>query len=192
MMGRAAITFVSCAIYVSAILAAATARAVQAEHRHRVLGLFQSDREDDLRQVVQGLQGIEVVAVDYETGEATFRYDAAEIFPGKNTPEQIVAALDQLLRGASRSTFEIAPLTGMSRKQLQKVEIGIVGLDCKGCSYAAYLAVYKTEGVENATASFKQGKVSAWIDPESTNRTILVEALKAKRIALVPEDTPDP
>ena len=63
----------------------------------------------------------------------------------------------------------------------------IAGLDCKGCSYAAYLAVYKIEGVENATASFKEELVTAWIDPSKTDRATLEEAL-AKRDVTLKED----
>jgi len=64
------------------------------------------------------------------------------------------------------------------------VNISIAGLDCTGCSYGAYLAVYKIDGVENATASFKEGAVTAWIDPNKTNRAALEEALTKRGVTV--------
>ena len=64
------------------------------------------------------------------------------------------------------------------------VEIPVVGLDCKACCLAAYEAIYKLEGVERATASFKDGLVTAWIDSEKTDRTKLEAALKQRNVTL--------
>lgn len=165
--------------------------AAEAEHTHRVLGLFQKDREDDLRKVTEELPGIDLVKADFETGLAVFRYDAEIVFPKQKNAERIAKALDMQLRARSRSSFEATPLTGRDRKKLTKVEIGILGLDCKGCSYGAYLAVHKIEGVENATASFKTGKLTAWIDAKKATRNVLEEALEMKRVKLAAATTTD-
>ena len=45
-------------------------------------------------------------------------------------------------------------------------------------------AIYKIDGVEQATASFKAGLVTALINPEKTNRAALEEALKMKQVEL--------
>lgn len=158
--------------------------AAEADYTHRVLGLFQKDREDDLRKVTEELPGIDLVKADFETGLAVFRYDAEIVFPKQTTAEQMSQALDMQLRARSRGSFEATPLTGRDRKKLTKIEIGILGLDCKGCSYGAYLAVGKIDGVENATASFKTGKLTAWIDAKKTTRKFLEEALETKRVKL--------
>ena len=67
------------------------------------------------------------------------------------------------------------------------IEIPIVGLDCRACSLAVYEMVYRLKGVELATASFKDGKVTALIDPQKTNRTALEMALKSKQVELAPQ-----
>lgn len=162
-----------------------TSFAGEAEHTHRILGLFQKDREQDLQKVTEQLPGIELVEADYETGQAVFRYDAEAKFPGSQKPEQLAQSLSIQLRALSRGTFEVTPLTGRDRRKLTKVEIEILGLDCKGCSYGAYLAVHKLEGVENAIASFKVRKVTAWIDPGKSSRQTLEESLKKKRVKIV-------
>jgi hypothetical protein len=64
------------------------------------------------------------------------------------------------------------------------VEIPVVGLDCKACCLAAYEAIYRLDGVEQATASFQVGLVTAWIDPAQTNQALLEEALRKKEVAL--------
>jgi copper chaperone CopZ len=78
----------------------------------------------------------------------------------------------------------VKPLSPTPRDQLTRVEIGVLGLDCRGCALGAYEAVAKLDGVEQATASFKEGRVVAWIDPKKTDRATLEAALKKKNIEL--------
>jgi len=154
--------------------------------KHRVTGLFSPDRKDDLREVLQKLPDVKLVGIDYETSEATFQYDPAKILAGSK-PEQHVERFDNLLRSASSSTFGIAPLCTTPKDKLTRVEIPVVGLDCKACCLAAYETIYKIEGVAQATASFKDGKVTALIDPQKTNQAALEMALKSRQVELVPQ-----
>ena len=64
------------------------------------------------------------------------------------------------------------------REQLQRVEIPIAILDCRACCLAAYESISKIEGVTQATASFKEHRLTALIDPAKTNQAALEEALK--------------
>jgi len=166
----------------------AVLKAEVADYDYRVLGLFQKDREDDLRKALEHLPGVVLVDVNYETGSATFRFESETAFPGAKKPEQILNQFDQKLRQASRGTFSLTAPTGIDRGKLAKVEIGVAGLDCKGCSYGAYLAVYQIEGVENAVASFHDGRVIAWIDAEKTKRETLEAALEKKGVSIVKPD----
>ena len=50
---------------------------------------------------------------------------------------------------------------------------------------AAYEAVYKLDGVERATASFREGRVTALIDPSKTDRKALEDALKKRGVSLI-------
>ncbi len=151
--------------------------------KHQVTGLFSKDRIPDLQKTMQKLPDIELVKIDFDTSEAEFRYDAGKLFPNA-TPDQIVEQFDNLLRNASRHTFGIKPICKTPREKLMLVEIPVVGLDCKACCLAAYEAIYKLEGVERATASFKDGLVTAWIDSEKTDRTKLEAALKQRNVTL--------
>ena len=169
------------------LMIALAARADEQASKHGVTGLFSPEREADLRTLVNELPGLKLISVDFDNAEATFACDAAQLFPGAK-PEQLTERLDKLLKQASRNTFGIKPLSTKPREQLTQVEIPVVGLDCKACSLAAYEAVAKIEGVERATASFKDGLVTARIDPAKTNRAALEEALKKKNVKLA-EDT---
>jgi copper chaperone CopZ len=108
------------------------------------------------------------------------------LFPGAK-PEQYVERLDQKLRQTSQGTFGAKPPSTLPREKLQFLEIGVLGLDCHACSLAAYEAVAKLPGVEQATASFRDGLVTAWIDPAQTSREKLEEALKQKGAELKPD-----
>ena len=152
---------------------------------HRVTGLFSSDRLDDLREVIKThLPEVKLVSIDDKTSEAVFIYDADKLFNSPK-PEQIVERFDNLLRTHSQGTFGIRPVCSIPRDKLKWIEIPVVGLDCKGCCLGAYEAIYKIEGVEQATASFKDGLVTALTNPELVNRAALEEALKKKGVALM-------
>lgn len=169
-----------------AVLLAATALTAEErpaspqEFKHRVTGLFQPDRIEDLRRLVAELPGVTLVSVDFKSAEAVFSYDAAKLGGGK--PENALEQLGNLVRNASRSTFGIKPLSALPREKLTPVEISVFGLDCKACALVAYEAVAKIEGVEQATASFKEGRVTALIDGTKTSRESLVEELKKARV----------
>jgi hypothetical protein len=151
--------------------------------KHRITGLFSPDRQQDLREVVATLPQLKLVSIDFERAEATFAYDPKQAFPGAK-PEQIVERLDNLLRTHSFSTFGAAPLSTTPLEKLTRIEVPVAGLDCKGCCLAAYEAVYKLEGVVQATASFKEGRVIARVEGAKTDRAALEAALKKKGVEL--------
>jgi copper chaperone CopZ len=157
--------------------------------RFRVTGLFQPDREDDLRTIFEKLPELRLVAIDFEKAEATVEYDPKSAFPGAK-PEQVTERLDQKVRSASNSTFGIRPLSAVPRDKLVKIEIPVLGLDCKACSFAAYKAVAEIEGVEQARASFKDGRVTAWIDESKTSRAALEQSLKQREVIVNPPPSP--
>lgn len=151
--------------------------------KHQITGLFSPDREKDLQQVFEKLPDLKLVRVDFANAEASLEYDAAKVFPGAK-PEQIVERLDNLIRGASNHTFGVKPLRSAKKEALKLIEIPVVGLDCKACSLAAYEAVYRLKGVETATASFKEGRVTALVDPEMIDRVELETALKQRGVQI--------
>jgi copper chaperone CopZ len=149
----------------------------------RVTGLFSPDRETDLREVMLKIPDAKLVSIDYANAEAVFEYEANKAFD-KAKPDKIPERLDNAVRTNSFSTFSIKPLSTTPKEKLQKVEIGVVGLDCKGCALAAYECVARIDGVDQATASFKDGLVTARFDPDKTNRAALEEALTKARVEL--------
>lgn len=149
--------------------------------KHQITGLFMKEREQDLREAVEKIPQIKLVSIDFENAEATFAYDPAKAFPGAK-PEQIVGRFDNLLKSASNHTFGVKPLRSVPLEKLRRIEVPVAGLDCKACCLAAYEAVYKLEGVERATASFREGRVTALIDPEKIDRAKLEAALKKRGV----------
>ncbi len=151
--------------------------------KHQITGLFSTDREQDLRDVFVKLPEFKLVSIDFANAEAGFEYDPAKAFPGAK-PEQIVERFDNLLRGASNHTFGVKPLRTVEKDKLKMVEIPVVGLDCKACALAVYEMVYKLKGVEHATASFKEGRVTALIQPELTDRVEIEMVLKQRGVQI--------
>lgn len=149
----------------------------------RVTGLFQPDRVQDLRDVMELIPDAKLVSVDYDNAEAVFEYDPRIAF-NKTPPEKFAERLDNAVRMNSRSTFTIKPLSTTPKEKLEHVEIGVLGLDCKGCALGAYEAVAKIDGVVQATVSFKDELLKAKIDPEKTNREALEAALMRIRVEL--------
>ena len=149
----------------------------------RITGLFAPDREKDLRELFEKWPELKIVRVDFEFAEAELRFDAEKVFP-KSKPSEVIAKLDEKVRNASIGTFGVKPTTTVPRDKLTRVEIAVAGLDCKACCLGAYEVVAKIDGVEQATASFKDGRITALIDPVKTDKSKLVAALKERGVAL--------
>jgi copper chaperone CopZ len=145
--------------------------------KYQIAGMFAPDRGQDLRVVFEKLPQFKLVSIDYRNAEATVEFDPAKVFPGAK-PEQIVDRFNEALRSASQGTFEAMPPRTIPMDKLKLIEIPVEGLDCKGCSYGAYLLIYKLPGVELATASFKVGKITALVDPEKIDQAAIEAALK--------------
>jgi copper chaperone CopZ len=139
---------------------------------HRIGGLSSPDRVDDLRRVMADVEGVKLLSVSFDLAEATFSYD-----PKKVSSER----LNQMLGAAA---LGIKPPMKVAREKLVAVTVEVIGLDCKGCSLGACNVVSKVDGVEQATANFKEGKVMVLIDPARTSKTAVADALKKAGVEL--------
>ena len=151
--------------------------------KHRITGLCCREREADLRETVEKMRGVGLIGIDFENAEAAFAYDPAKLFP-QAKPSEANGHFHHLLASASFHTFGIKTSLTIPVERLTLLEIPVVGLDCKGCSLGAYESIYLIDGVEYATASFKDGRVTARIDPGKINLSALKAALKAKGVQL--------
>lgn len=173
----------SAAWLASAALRAADPAPAPTEHTHRVSGLFAPEREAALRIALEKLPGVTLVRLDREQGEAVFAYDPAAAFPGtKPEPAELDKRFDERLREASRHTLGILPPCPTPHDRRQCLEIPVAGQDCQACALATYESIYKIDGLIQASVSYREGKVTALIDPEKTNRAALVTALKARGV----------
>lgn len=172
-------------LLVTAVTFAADDKPVELQPtKHRVTGLFSPDREADLKKVfAEKIPEVKLVSIDFKNSEATFVYDADRLF-NKPKPEQLIERFDNLLRTHTLGTFGIRAVCTTPKDKLKLVEIPIVGLDCKGCCLAVYETIYKLDGVEQATASFKEGLATAWIDPKKISQAELEDALKKRNVQL--------
>jgi len=178
------------ALFASASIAADDKQAQPQPTRFRVIGMFSLDRQDDLREAMKQLPGVKLGSIDFPNAEAAIIYDLAQLFPQARpkqsfTADQIVERLDGLLRPASNHTFSLKQPSTTPKDKLTRIEIGVVGHDCKGCCLGAYEAVAKLDGVLQATVSFKEGRVIALIDPAKTDKAALEAALKKAQVQLI-------
>jgi hypothetical protein len=148
---------------------------------YRVTGLFAPDREKDLRAGFEELPDFKLVAVSFDDAEITVEFAPSKVFPGQK-PERIVELVNDKVRGVTRHTFGVKPRRTVERAKLQQIVIPAAGCDCKACCLAAYEAIAQIDGVEQATASFKDGRITALIDPTKTDRTRLEDALRKKGV----------
>ncbi len=154
---------------------------------HRITGLFSKDREAGLRAAVARIPGLTLVSLDFDHAEAVFRYDPAIAFKGTPAePAKIIERLHSELGGVSRNTFGAAPRLTTPREKIQRIEIPAAGCDCPACNLVACESISKIEGVAQATSNFREGKITALIDPEKTNRAALEDALKKRGVTLTP------
>ena len=155
----------------------------------RVMGLFEPERQQDLKETLTILPALELVSVNYDTTEVTFRYDVTKLINAYNpkkppTQEAIQKSIDTLLRNASNGTFSLKTGATPPKDKLQNVHLQVGILDCRGCRYGVYQIISKVDGVEQATLA-RDGYLTAWIDGTKTNQGALEEALKKARIDLL-------
>ncbi len=150
-------------------------------YTYRVVGLFSKDREADLRVAFEQLPDFKLSKVNFDDAEVTVEFAPAKLFPNQKA-ERVTELVNDKLRQASGHTFGVKPRRTVPREKLQQVVIPAAGLDCKACCLAAYEIVAGIDGVEQATASFKEGRVTALIDPARTDRGKLVEALTKRGV----------
>lgn len=175
------------------LVIATNALAEERKVEYRLTGLFQPDRVDDLRRqagtvvINEGNPPAEVklVEVNYESAIATYAYDTeSPAFKNRN-PDQVLEKINNQLRHISRGSFTVTPLSTLKPDQQKQERIDVAGLDCKGCAYGAYRSIAMIDGVERAVVSFKDGHVTAWIDPSKTNRESLIKALKNAQVDVI-------
>ena len=171
-------------ILVVCVVVSFTASPAHAETiKLQITGLFAPDREADLRETVAKIPKVKLVDVDFKNAEATFEYDPAQVFAGAKLA-QIIQRLNDQISHESDRTFGVKALRTIPREKLTLIEIPVAGLDCRACSLAAYEIVLRVEGVEMATASFREGRVTALIDPARTDRTKVEDALKKRGVEI--------
>ena len=152
---------------------------------YRVTGLFSKDRETDLREALKELPEFKLVALDFDHAEVTLEFTPGRLFPGQK-PERVTELANDRLRSVTHSTFGLKPRSTVARDKLTEVVIPVGGLDCKACCLAAYEIVAQVDGVVQATASFKDGRVTAKVDPSRTDQSKLEEALRKRGVAVGP------
>ncbi len=163
----------------------APGRAAEAQtFKHRIMGLFSRDREAELREAVKKMAGVEIVSIDFDVAEVTFSYDPGTLFQKGTKEKDFLERFDNLLRQSSNHSFGAKPLFPTPKEKLVRVEIGVVLPDCKGCCYGVYLILANADGVAQATADLKEGRVTALIDPEKTNLNTLQTTLKKREVKL--------
>jgi hypothetical protein len=150
-----------------------------------IVGLFSADREQDLRTVMADIPEVQLLSVDYERARATFSYDVTSLFEQKPkkppTATEVEQRINALLTRASTNTFSLKLTPAVPREKLSRIELNIGILDCKGCQYAAYLAVTKAPGVERATVA-SDGKLVAMVETAKADEAAITAALKKANI----------
>ena len=172
-----------------ALTAPRMAAAEEVRVQYRLTGLFQPDRVDDLKRQAGAMPvsnnapvEVKLVNVNYDTAVVTFSYDSESQSFKNRKPDQVYQHINNLVRNASRGTFNLFALSDLKPDQLREERIAVAGLDCKGCAFGAYRAIATIDGVELAVVSFKERHVTARIDPAKTDRKALVEALKKAQV----------
>jgi cation transport ATPase len=166
------------------VLAADKPKDAPVTPKYQVTGLFSKERVADFREAMKKVEKVELVSVDYDNAEAVFRFVPKEAFPHASKPEHYVEHLNNAVRHATTHTIGVKPPRTAPRDKLKWVEVPVSGCHCKACDLALYEITARIEGVEQAQASFKEGKARALIDPTKTDRDKIIAALKKRGVGV--------
>jgi len=153
----------------------------------RVTGLFMPERVEALKSLLADFPEVAIQNVDFDTAEMTLAYDPeCDRFHNAN-PDLMVERIHDRIGQLSHSTLGAKAQSTTPRDKWERVEFPIYGLDCMACSLAVYQIMIRTEGVEQATANFREGKATAWIDPVRIDRARLVSVLNGRDVKTAKE-----
>jgi copper chaperone CopZ len=155
---------------------------------YRVIGLFAPEREKALRAGFEELApDFKLIAVDFGEAEMTIEFSPSMLWPGQK-PERVAELVNDRVRSATNHTLGVKPRREIARDKLQQVVIPAYGCHCAACNLAAYEAVAGVEGVYQATASFKDERITIVFDPTKTDRAKLEDALRKRGVDLGKKD----
>ena len=150
----------------------------------RVVGLFMPERVDSFRTLMNEIPDARLQSVEFDTAEARIQLATHSDLGRSTSAEQIVERLNNKIRYLSTGLYSVKALGQVSHNDLERIEFGIIGLDCHACSLAVHDVLIQVDGVEHVTASFRQRQAIAWIDPQKTDRLKLEEALRQRNVTL--------
>lgn len=156
----------------------------------RIIGLSDASRAGDFREVIAKVPGLKLISLDGDKATATLEYDApvllnnAQPAAGDLAPGKILSLIDRLVGEACTHTFSVTAPTGIAENKLTRLDLKVGLNDCKGCRYAAYIAIAKLDGVERAGVDSNNRVLTAWIDPAKTSKETLETALTKARVKL--------
>ena len=154
----------------------------------RILGLSDASRVNDFNEVIKKLPSLKIVSFDSDHATALVRYEPTimdqrlGLRSASSTPSTVIPLIDGLISAASGHTFTVTAPTEIADKNLKKLTFKVNLNDCKGCRYAAYIAVAKLEGLDRATVDSANHSLVAWIDPTKTSKKTVGDALTEARI----------
>ena len=158
--------------------------AAAAQQEWQVRGLFDRRRVEEFQQLFADIPEAKLINVNFATARATIAIASeSELFRGAST-DQIVERLHNRIRQLSEYTIGVQLPPQARQDALTEIEIPIVGLDCRACSLAVYETLMNVDGVVRAQASFGNGRATAWIDGNTTDRSALEAALRQKGVQL--------
>ena len=154
----------------------------------RIIGLSDASRANDFKEVIKKVPSVKLVRFDSDKASASLDFQPAtqdqKSVPSGTVlpPDKVISLIDGLVGDASSHTFSVTAPTGVAEKNLSKLTYKVSINDCKGCRYAAYLAVAKLEGVDRASLDSSNNILVAWIDPTKTSKKAVGDALTDARI----------
>jgi hypothetical protein len=153
---------------------------------YRVIGLFSKDREKALRTGFEDLApDFKLIAVNFDEAEITVEFSPAKLWPGQK-PERVAELVNDKVRQATSHTLGVKPRRDIPRDKLRTVTIQVRGCNCAACNLAAYEIVATVDGVYQATANFKDERITALIDPTKTDQSKLEDALRKRSVDVGP------
>jgi copper chaperone CopZ len=152
--------------------------------RCRLVGLFTPQREGAFRNLLASIPGVAIDSLDTHSAEAVIQYTPESPLFGNASEADVLARLSEQLRNRSEGLFSLKPVGDLPHEQLQQASFPIVGLDCDACSLAVHDILVQVEGVVHATASFGEGKATAWFDPNAVTAERLLTVLTERGVTV--------
>lgn len=143
-----------------------------------IKGMTCTGCEEHVKHAVNEVEGVTSVTASFKDGKATVQFDIQKV-----SKETIIDAINETGYTVVKSEVTTPDQLSESKSNvfypISKIEFKVEGMTCSGCEEHVKYTTNQVEGVQEVTASYKEGNAIVVYDQTKATREQIVEAINS-------------